>query len=78
VLTANIAYIRVIRHERILQILFWTKRVSKKTRYIWKKAGINLPPSQFEAMFVSLAHTEEDIEKTIQANRYSLEVLKEA
>ena len=39
---------------------------------------VYLPPSPFEAMFVSLAHTEEDIEKTIQANRYSLEVLKEA
>ena len=38
---------------------------------------VYLPPSQFEAMFLSLAHTEEDIEKTIQANRYSLKVLKE-
>ena len=40
--------------------------------------GINLPPSQFEAMFVSLAYTEEDIEKTIQANSYSLKVIKES
>lgn len=29
--------------------------------------GIMIPPSQFEGMFVSLAHTEEDIEKTIAA-----------
>jgi glutamate-1-semialdehyde 2,1-aminomutase len=29
--------------------------------------GIYLPPSQFEAVFVSLAHTEEDIEKTLAA-----------
>jgi glutamate-1-semialdehyde 2,1-aminomutase len=29
--------------------------------------GIYLPPSQFEAMFVSAAHSEEDIEETIQA-----------
>jgi len=27
--------------------------------------GIYLPPSQFEAIFVSAAHTEDDIEKTI-------------
>lgn len=29
--------------------------------------GISLPPSQFEGMFLSTKHTEEDIEKTIQA-----------
>jgi len=29
--------------------------------------GIYLPPSQFEAMFLSSAHTDEDIEKTIDA-----------
>jgi len=29
--------------------------------------GIYLPPSQFEAVFLSLAHTEEDIEKTLTA-----------
>ena len=29
--------------------------------------GIYLPPSQFEAIFMSLAHTEEDIEKTLTA-----------
>jgi len=28
--------------------------------------GVYLPPSQFEAMFVSAAHTEEDIEQTIE------------
>ncbi|MFC4556588.1 glutamate-1-semialdehyde 2,1-aminomutase [Virgibacillus kekensis] len=31
--------------------------------------GIFLPPSQFEGLFLSTAHTEEDIEKTIQAVR---------
>ncbi|MBI5827217.1 MAG: glutamate-1-semialdehyde 2,1-aminomutase [Deltaproteobacteria bacterium] len=31
------------------------------------KAGIYLPPSQFEAVFVSLAHTKDDIEKTLDA-----------
>ncbi|WP_047981692.1 glutamate-1-semialdehyde 2,1-aminomutase [Ornithinibacillus contaminans] len=31
--------------------------------------GIFLPPSQFEGLFLSTAHTEEDIEKTIEAAR---------
>ncbi|HID08240.1 MAG TPA: aminotransferase class III-fold pyridoxal phosphate-dependent enzyme, partial [Armatimonadetes bacterium] len=31
--------------------------------------GIYLPPSQFEAMFVSMAHTDEDINATIEAAR---------
>lgn len=30
--------------------------------------GVYLAPSQFEAAFVSLAHTDEDIEKTVQAS----------
>jgi len=37
--------------------------------------GIYLPPSQFEAAFISLAHTSDDIEKTIEAAR---EALKDA
>ncbi|MFB3814615.1 MAG: glutamate-1-semialdehyde 2,1-aminomutase [Terriglobales bacterium] len=32
-------------------------------------AGVYLPPSQFEAAFVSAAHTEQDIEQTIAAAR---------
>ena len=31
--------------------------------------GVYLPPSQFEAAFVSLAHTEDDIDTTVQAAR---------
>lgn len=31
--------------------------------------GIYLAPSQFETAFVSSAHTEEDIQKTIEASR---------
>ena len=34
--------------------------------------GIFLAPSQFEAMFVSAAHTDDDINATIQAARESL------
>lgn len=40
------------------------------------KFGIYLPPSQFESTFVSSAHSEEDIEKTIKANYESLKFLK--
>ncbi len=40
--------------------------------------GIVLPPSQFEAMFVSLAHTEADIDATVAAARESLRDLGSA
>ncbi len=41
----------------------------KFAQYFWglQERGINIAPSQFEAMFVSCAHTAEDIEKTISA-----------
>jgi len=29
--------------------------------------GIYLPPSQFEAWFISLVHTQKDLDKTIEA-----------
>jgi glutamate-1-semialdehyde 2,1-aminomutase len=35
--------------------------------------GIYLAPSQYEAAFVSLAHTDEDIDRTIQVQREALE-----
>jgi glutamate-1-semialdehyde 2,1-aminomutase len=31
------------------------------------ESGIYLPPSQYEASFLSAAHTEEDVQKTIEA-----------
>ena len=34
--------------------------------------GVFLPPSQYEAMFVSLAHTDEDIDAITAAARASL------
>lgn len=37
--------------------------------------GIMLPPSQFEGMFVSLAHSEEDIERTIEASFKAMQKL---
>jgi len=39
------------------------------------KQGIYLPPSQFEAAFLSAAHSEKDIEATISANRRALEAV---
>ncbi len=40
------------------------------------KRGIYLPPSQFEGWFISTAHTEDDIRKTIEAARASFKELK--
>jgi glutamate-1-semialdehyde 2,1-aminomutase len=34
--------------------------------------GVFLPPSQYEAMFVSMAHSDDDIDKTIEAARAAL------
>jgi glutamate-1-semialdehyde 2,1-aminomutase len=36
------------------------------------KRGVYLPPAQFEAAFVSLAHTEVDIDQTVAAAAASL------
>ena len=37
--------------------------------------GVYLPPSQFEAWFVSLAHTDEDIRRTVEAARGAFSAL---
>ena len=37
-----------------------------------RERGVFLPPSQFEAMFVSLAHTDEDIDQVIASAKASL------
>jgi glutamate-1-semialdehyde 2,1-aminomutase len=42
------------------------------------EAGIYLPPSQYEAWFVSLAHDEEVVDLTIDAARRSLKALQRA
>nr|MBO2469523.1 aspartate aminotransferase family protein [Bacillota bacterium] len=36
--------------------------------------GVYIPPSQFEGMFVSTAHTDADIDRTLEVHR---EVLKQ-
>ena len=37
-----------------------------------RERGIFLPPSQFEAMFVSLAHTDEDVDQVLAAAKAAL------
>jgi len=37
------------------------------------KRGIYLAPAQFEALFVSTAHTKDDLDKTIKAHKEALE-----
>jgi glutamate-1-semialdehyde 2,1-aminomutase len=39
------------------------------------ESGIYLPPSQFEAAFMSAAHSERDIQETITAARRSFAAL---
>lgn len=43
-----------------------TKQYAEYFNYMLEQ-GIYLAPSQFEAMFISAAHTEEDIERTVEA-----------
>ena len=38
--------------------------------------GIFLPPSQFEALFLSAAHTDADIDRTIEAAQESLKSIR--
>ena len=34
--------------------------------------GVNLPPSQYEAWFVSLAHGEDEVRRIVEATREAL------
>jgi glutamate-1-semialdehyde 2,1-aminomutase len=38
-------------------------------RFFWKmlENGVFFPPSQYETCFVSLAHTDEDVERTVES-----------
>ncbi len=53
-----------------------TSDTGKFTNYFGRmlEQGVYLPPSQFEACFVSGSHSKEDMDKTIAANRLSLEI----
>ncbi len=54
-----------------------TSDTQKFTKYFnsMLESGIYLPPSQFEAWFVSIAHSKDDLDKTIKANYFSLKNL---
>ncbi len=59
---------------------YQSAKTSDTTRYAayfksMLEQGINLAPSQFEAAFVSTAHTEADIERTVEAARRALKSL---
>ena len=59
---------------------FYTAKTSDTDRFgrffrSMLERGVYLPPSQYEAWFVSAAHTDEDIDKTIEAARQSLDGL---
>jgi glutamate-1-semialdehyde 2,1-aminomutase len=43
-----------------------TERYGALFRHLLEQ-GIYFPPSQFEALFVSLAHGDEEIERTVEA-----------
>ena len=47
---------------------------AKYTRFFHKmlSSGVFLPPSQFETNFVSFAHTDEDIERTLEAYKVNI------
>ena len=49
----------------------------KKFFSLMLAGGIYLAPSAFEAMFISLAHSEDDIQKTIAAARKAFKAIKE-
>ncbi len=52
--------------------------VVRYAQFFWGmlRRGIYLPPSQFEAMFVSLAHGPEEIDRTVQAAYVALRELR--
>ena len=81
----------IINRVGSLQTLFFTKQeqvssfanamdsdVEKYADYFKNSLenGIYLAPSQFEAMFISQAHTEEDIDKCIAASLMALDKMK--
>ena len=40
------------------------------------EAGVYLPPSQFEAAFLSAAHTDEDVRQTVAAAREAFSLVR--
>lgn len=44
-------------------------------RLVGRRIGVYLAPSQYEAGFTSLAHTEEDVDKTLEIVREVFSIL---
>jgi len=42
------------------------------------KRGVFIPPSQFETCFISIAHTDEDIERTLEAAESAIKAVRAA
>ena len=40
------------------------------------KKGVFIPPSQFECCFLSIMHSEEDIQKTLESINYGMKTIK--
>jgi len=53
-----------------------TKKYARYFREMLNR-GIYLAPSPFEACFISTAHTDEDIQRTIEVNREALKKLRQ-
>jgi glutamate-1-semialdehyde 2,1-aminomutase len=55
-----------------------TSDTQKYARYFRSmlEQGISLAPSQFEATFISTAHSNEDIERTVEASKKAAEALR--
>ncbi len=55
-----------------------TSQTDLYASYFWKmiERGVYLAPSQFEAAFLSIAHTNDDIDRTLEAARDSLKEVK--
>lgn len=80
-----------VNHIASLACVFFTKErvcdfrtaktsdVKKYARFfnLMLENGINLAPAQFEAMFVSDAHSHSDLQKTLEAAKKSFTVMKE-
>ncbi len=63
--------------EEVFDYASAKKADTKKYAFFFQKmlkAGVWFPPSQFEACFVSLAHTEKDIAQTLKAATSALEL----
>ena len=74
-LTSDIEKVRVIMKNQEYTYIYGNRGIQNNEE-IFKKyfkhmieSGINIPPSQYEALFLSVAHTEEHINIFLEAFR---------